>query len=101
MSVYMDDNYEGDPMPEFGDDFVTLTLSEVKKEYPHVWWCDAGYENGNRIIDVLVYNSQEDLVNDTDNTLAVDRFYAIWDNDDKEVKQKAIIASLIDKFPNL
>ena len=81
MSIYIYDNYDDSPMPEFGDDFVTLTLSEVKKECPHIWWCDAGYENGNRIVDVLVYASQEDRANDTDNSLAVDRFYAIWDGD--------------------
>lgn len=108
MSIYMDDNYDDSPMPEFGNDFVTLTLTEVEKKHKYIWWCDTGYENGNRIIDVLVYNNQEDLDNDTDNSLAVDRFYAILDvnkrPDDealKRFKQKTTIIELIDKFPEL
>lgn len=108
MSIYMDDDCDNRPMPEFGNDFVTLTLTEVEKKYKYIWWCDAGYENGNRIIDVLVYNSQEDRDNDTDNTLAVNRFYAIWDNGnpldkkaEEEFKQKSAIIKLINKFPNL
>lgn len=84
MSIYMDDNNQS-PMPEFGNEFVTLTLSEVGKKYKYIWWCDAGYENDNRIVDVLVYNSQEDLDNDTDNSLAKDRFYAIWDTTSEDI----------------
>ena len=79
MSIYYDDDDNYSPMPEFGNDFVTLTLSEAKKKYTYIWWCDAGYENNNRIVDVLVYRSQKDLDSDTDNSLAIARFYAIWD----------------------
>lgn len=43
------------------------------------WDCDAGEIDGNRCLDVLVYESEEDMDRDVDNSLAIARETVIDD----------------------
>lgn len=45
------------------------------------WDCDAGQIDGNSCLDVLVYETEEDMDADADNSLAIDRATVI---DDRE-----------------
>ena len=48
----------------------------------HFWVCDAGADkDGHELLDVLVYDTEEDLDADDDNTLAIARHTVIDDDE--------------------
>ena len=61
---------------------MSKTYTEFAAEHAgkHLWTCRAGCsEDGRELIDVLVYETEEDLCSDDDNSLAVDRATVVDD----------------------
>lgn len=52
------------------------------------WSCDAGMIDGMRCLDVLVYDSEEDMEADDDNSLAINRETVIDDDWIREELEK-------------
>jgi hypothetical protein len=58
-----------------------MTYTEFTADSTRVYWsCDAGLDdNGNPLADVLVYETEDDMAADDDNSLAVARATVIDD----------------------
>lgn len=60
----------------------TYTEFTAEHEGMFFWHCDAGMIDGERCLDVLVYDSAADMDADTDNSLAIDRETVIDDREE-------------------
>jgi hypothetical protein len=67
-----------------GGNMKTYTEFIAENEGCFFWHCDAGMIDGNECLDVLVYDSEEDMEADDDNSLVVNRATVIDDRGDTE-----------------